>query len=737
MEQVMIRDNYAVKGMTCAACASSLESYLKTRDGVMEVSVNFPDESVYIEYERDRINLHQIKKAANEIGYDVVIETEEERQKDFSARLSKLKIKLILSVSLTIPVFVLSMFFKGYLPYGNIVLLVLSVPVLSWSGSEFFIIAWKKAKHLSTNMDTLVALSTGTAFIFSLFNTVYPGYLLERGIEPHVYYESATVIISLILFGRYLEERAKFKTTGAIKKLMGIQPKFVDVIRDEKIRHIQIKDVKKAEIFLVKPGEKIPLDGYVVSGSSYVDESTITGEPVPSPKQKDDLVYAGTINQQGTLEVIVEKEAGNTLLSQIIDLVKKAQASKPPIQKVVDKIASIFVPAVLFIAILAALIWYVAGPAPQFTYAFLILITVLIIACPCALGLATPTALMVGIGKGAEMGILIKDAHSLELAHRIDTLVLDKTGTITEGKPVVSAIHWNTEADIKKELKIFAALENRSEHPLARAVVEYLNTDQKEIPGLEIENMPGKGIKGFVDGRKYLAGTLHLMQDNKISIPDKLLKVEKEIRQSASSVVYFADDSKLLAVLSMVDPLREGVPSSIQELEEHHIETILISGDNEQATASIAEQAGIRQYKGNVLPDEKGAIVKKLQQEGRIVAMAGDGINDSQALAEADIGLAMSSGTDIAMESAGITLMKSDIKYIRNAILLSRETVKTINQNLFWAFAYNVLAIPVAAGILYPLNGFLLNPMIAGAAMAFSSVSVVTNSLRLKKKKLK
>jgi Cu2+-exporting ATPase len=541
----------------------------------------------------------------------------------------------------------------------------------------------------------------------------------------------------LILFGRFLEERAKFKTTGAIKKLMGIQPKFMDVIRKGKIKHVPIREVRKAEIFIVKPGEKIPLDGYVISGSTYVDESTITGEPIPSSKQKDDLVYAGTVNQNGTLEVIVEKEAGNTLLSQIIELVKKAQSSKPPIQKIVDKIASIFVPSVLVIAIISSLIWYFAGPAPEFTYAFLILITVLIIACPCALGLATPTALMVGIGKGAELGILIKDAHSLEIAYKINTLVLDKTGTITQGKPIVTTIYWSKSANKDHEIKIFAALENRSEHPLAKAIIHYLNTDQWEVPGLEVENIPGKGIMGSLNGRKYFAGTYNLMLENDIVVPADLKGSEKEIKENASTMVYFADDTKVRCILALEDPLRDGVEASIQELRKHEIETIILSGDNEKATARIAERVGVQNYKGNVLPDVKGAIVRELKQKGKIVAMVGDGINDSQALAEADIGLAMSSGTDIAMETAGITLMKSDIQHIRNAILLSRATVKTIHQNLIWAFAYNVLAIPIAAGILYPLNGFLLNPMIAGAAMAFSSVSVVTNSLRLKSKKLK
>jgi Cu2+-exporting ATPase len=737
MEQIPIKDHYSVKGMTCAACASSLETYLKAREGIIEVTVNFPNESAYIEYDEGKIGLPEIKKAANEIGYDVVVESGEDNQKDFVTRLNKLRAKLLFSVTLTLPVFVISMFIKGSLPYENFILLLLSAPVLFWSGSEFFIVAGKKARHFTTNMDTLVALSTGTAFVFSVFNTFYPGYLQSHGIQPHVYYESATVIITLILFGRLLEERAKFRTTGAIKKLMGVPPKSVEVIRQGRIEKVPIREVKKAEIFIVKPGEKIPLDGYVISGSSYIDESTITGEPIPASKHKNDLVYAGTVNQNGILEIIVEKESGDTLLSQIIELVKKAQASKPPIQKLVDKIASIFVPGVLIMAVLSALIWYFAGPSPQFTYAFLILITVLIIACPCALGLATPTALMVGIGKGAEMGILIKDAHSLEIAHKINTLVLDKTGTITQGKPVVSDLIWTQKVDRDYAIKIFAALENRSEHPLAKAIIQYLKTDEWEITDLEVENLPGKGIRGNLLGRNYYAGTWRLMAEYGIVVPSDLQDPEKKLKKEANTLVYFSDENEVQCVVALEDPLREGVKASLESLHKRQIETIILSGDNEKVTAKVAEQLGVQNYKGNVLPDQKGTLVRELRQQGKWVAMVGDGINDSQALAEADIGLAMSSGTDIAMETAGITLMKSDIQHIRDAILLSRATVKTINQNLFWAFAYNVIAIPVAAGILYPLNGFLLNPMIAGAAMAFSSVSVVTNSLRLKSKKLK
>jgi Cu2+-exporting ATPase len=443
MGNQILHETYAVKGMTCAACATSLQSHLKTKPGINQVSVNYADNSALIEFDPNTIPFKNIQQAADEIGYQVVETQDYDDQAEFVKRLKNLRMKLTVSTVLSIPVFLLSMFFYNAIPNANYILFILSTPVLFWSGSEFFANAFKKAKYLSTNMDTLVALSTGTAYVFSVFNTFYPGFFTSRGLEPHVYYESATVIITLILLGRYFEERAKFRTTGAIKKLMGIQPKYVVVNQNGSLLTKPIAEVKRNDVFTVKPGEKIALDGYVLSGISSVDESMINGEPLPQYKSVNDYVYAGTLNQNGTLNVKVEKESATTLLAQIIEMVKKAQASKPPIQKSVDKIASIFVPLVITIALLSFSIWYFAGPEPQITYSFLVLVTVLIIACPCALGLATPTALMVGIGKGASMGILIKDSDSLEKAQKIDTLVLDKTGTITIGKPEVQKIRWN------------------------------------------------------------------------------------------------------------------------------------------------------------------------------------------------------------------------------------------------------------------------------------------------------
>jgi Cu2+-exporting ATPase len=585
-------------------------------------------------------------------------------------------------------------------------------------------------------MDTLVALSTGTAYFFSVFNTLYPEFFISRGLEPHVYYESATVIITLILLGRYFEERAKFRTTGAIKKLMGIQPKIVEVILNGTKQSRPIANVREGEIFTVKPGEKIALDGYVLSGNSYVDESMINGEPLPSSKSKDDYVYAGTINQNGTLNIRVAKESTKTLLAQIIEMVKKAQASKPPIQKLVDKIASIFVPVVMMIAVISFIIWYLTGPEPQITYSFLVLITVLIIACPCALGLATPTALMVGIGRGATMGILIKNAESLETAHKIDILVIDKTGTITSGKPEVLLIQWNTKYNPREEQERLILLESRSEHPLSKAIIDYFRMDPINIDKIDFLNIPGSGLEGYIDGNRYIVGNKALIIKNKLNLDKKLTEFEMRLSDEAYTLVYYGNDKDVICILGVRDPMRKGMKKAIQDLKDIGIEPVLLSGDNTKITETIASELNIEKYKGGVLPADKGEYVKMLKEKGRIVAMAGDGINDAHALAETDIGIAMGSGTDIAIESAGITLMKSDIQHIHDAIFLSKATVKTIHQNLFWAFGYNILAIPIAAGVLFPFTGFLLNPMIAGAAMALSSVSVVINSLQLKKKKL-
>ncbi len=735
----LIKKNFKVSGMTCAACAISLETYLKPMSGIDEVSVNYPNQSVLISYHQSIVSIPALQKKAKEIGYIVLSGDESEGVNTFKnmeeKRLQTLTSKLIFSAIFSIPVFLISMFFMGEIPYENWIMLALSAPVLLWSGSEFFVIAWRKIKHFSANMDTLVALSTGVAFLFSVFNTVFPHYFMRIGIMPHVYFESVVIIITFILLGRFFEEKAKRKTSSAIRKLMGLKPKQVTVIRNGEEEIISYNEILKGELIVVKPGDKIPVDGKVKKGESYIDESMISGEPIPVSKMKGDDVFAGTINQKGSLRILATKVGDETLLSQIIKLVEQAQASKPEIQKMADKIAGIFVPVVIGISIITFSIWYFFGPEPTFNFAILALITVLIIACPCALGLATPTALMVGIGKGAENGILIKDAQVLETAYKIDTLVLDKTGTITEGKPNVTDFIWEEETNSDLFENILYSIESQSEHPLAESIKVYLkNKNAIQVTVESFKSITGMGAEAEFEGVNYLVGSERFMRLNNVLMSEYILHEAERLKLEAKTLVYFSQGNVVKATIAISDKIKESTFSAIQQIQHMGIEIIMLTGDNEKTASVIAKKIGILEFKANVLPTDKGDFIKQLQTKGRVVAMAGDGINDSHALAQADVGIAMGSGTDIAMESAGITLIHSDLKQIEKAIKLSKATMQTIRQNLFWAFVYNLVAIPVAAGVLYPVYGFLLNPMIAGAAMSLSSISVLTNSLRLKKR---
>ena len=585
-------------------------------------------------------------------------------------------------------------------------------------------------------MDTLVALSTGIAFLFSTFNTLFPEFWHARGVHAHVYFEAASVVIAFISLGKLLEERAKSNTSSAIKKLMGLQPKTVRVVVGEIEREIPVTDVKVGDKILVRPGEKIPVDGTVVSGSSFVDESMISGEPLPVQKTEGQKVLGGTINQKGSFQFQAVKVGGDTMLAQIIEMVKQAQGSKAPVQKLVDKIAGIFVPVVIGIAILTFITWMIFGGDNAFTHALLTSITVLVIACPCALGLATPTAIMVGMGKGAENNILIKDAESLEIANKVNAIVLDKTGTITEGKPSVTDLIWMV--DGKKDYKeILFALESRSEHPLAEAIVSKLKEEGiKGKPINAFESLTARGVKGEVGGIKYFVGNRKLVEQNNIALTGEVVSIVSRLQAEAKTVVYFMDQESVLAVIGISDKIKETSKAAITSLQKKGIDVYMVTGDNEQTAKAVAMQVGLKHYKAEVLPTDKAKFVKQLQQEGKVVAMVGDGINDSQALAEADVSIAMGKGSDIAMDVAKMTLITSDLRAIPKALNLSTKTVMGIRQNLFWAFIYNLIGIPLAAGILYPINGFLLDPMIAGAAMALSSVSVVGNSLRLKLAKI-
>jgi Cu2+-exporting ATPase len=584
-------------------------------------------------------------------------------------------------------------------------------------------------------MDTLVALSTSIAYLFSVFNTLFPDYLISKGLEPHVYFEAAGVIIAFILLGKCFEEKAKSSTSSALKKLIGLQPKTVMKIADDGTEAIiPVASVVSGDLLLVRPGEKIPVDGEVVSGSSYVDESMISGEALPVEKKAGEEVFAGTLNQKGSLRLIANKVGGDTILAQIIKMVREAQGSKAPVQKLVDKVAGIFVPIVMGISILSFVVWVIVGGENALTHGLLAMVTVLVIACPCALGLATPTAIMVGVGKGAESGILIKDAESLEQAHKVDVIILDKTGTITEGKPVVTDVFWKDKIENQKYLEaLVASIESNSEHPLAEAIVTYYSTIiEKKIKVENFESITGKGASAEVNGKPYYAGNHALLKKYKINVQEAFVKIESDWAQQAKTTIYFADSEEVLALLAISDKVKESSKVAIKELKRREIEVFMLTGDNEKTAKAVASQVGIEQYYAHRLPADKAAFAEDLQEQGKIVAMVGDGINDSHALAQADVSIAMGKGSDIAMDVAKMTIISSDLQKLPQAISLSKRTVRTIRQNLFWAFIYNVIGIPIAAGILYPFFGFLLNPMIAGAAMAFSSVSVVSNSLRLK-----
>jgi len=625
------------------------------------------------------------------------------------------------------------MFFME-MPYGNWISMLLAAPVVFYFGRNYFTNAWKQAKHGKSNMDTLVALSTGIAFAFSAFNTFNPEFWHSRGIHAHVYFEAAAVIIAFISLGKLLEERAKSSTSSAIRKLMGLQPKTVRVIENGIEKEIPTSSVKVGQTILIRPGEKIPVDGVIESGSSYVDESMISGEPVPVEKVKDASVFAGTVNQKGSFQFVANKVGSDTVLAQIIKMVQQAQGSKAPVQKLADKVAGIFVPVVIGISILTFIVWMIWGGDDAFTHALLSSITVLVIACPCALGLATPTAIMVGVGKGAENNILIKDAESLELAHKVNAVILDKTGTITEGKPQVTQLLWNaTENSVDYLTQVLYAIEIKSEHPLAEAVVNHLKSDNHKSLDLEFfESITGQGVKSVVEGEGYFVGNKKLISANGIQVSEDLENKANELRHNANTVIYFTNSKHALAVLAIADKVKATSKSAIHALQAKGIEVYMLTGDNEQTAAAVARQVGLKHFKAEVMPSEKAEFTKQLQSEGKVVAMVGDGINDSHALAQADVSIAMGKGSDIAMDVAKMTLITSDLQSIPKALKLSTKTVLGIRQNLFWAFIYNMIGIPLAAGILFPINGFLLDPMIAGGAMALSSVSVVMNSLRLR-----
>lgn len=720
-----------VSGMTCSSCVYKVEIALKNVEGVEDVSVNFASEKAKVTY--DNLSSEDVLiKAIDKAGFKASFKKDE---KEIEEEEKTLKIKLITGgiISLFFLVGMIHMLGAHWIPmwFMNPYLqLVLSTPVIFWVGLHFHTLAFKALKNKSGDMNTLVSLGTLSSYIYSVIATFNPNFFIQNGIKPDLYYESAVIIIFLVLLGRYFEKTAKKRTNTAIKKLLSLQPKTALTINNGVEETKNIKDINVNEIILVKPGERIALDGEVLKGSSSVDESMITGESIPSSKIKGSKVIGGTVNKTGSIEVQVTKTEKESLLSQIIQAVEEAQSSKAPVQTLVNKVTSVFVPTVIVIAVLTFIAWIVF--TGNFSFAFLNAISVLVIACPCALGLATPTAIMVGTGVGAENGILIKNAEGLESAEKIDIIAFDKTGTITENKPQVTDIYSEsfTENEI---LYIAASLEKKSEHPLSHAII--IKAQENNITLKETEyfnSFTGKGIEGDLDGNTYFIGNKKLLELQKININESYIKVAEDLSIQAKTVIYISDEKNVIGLIAISDKIKENAAKVISQIKNKNIQVVVISGDNKYTTETVAKEIGADTFFAEVLPTEKSEIIKSLQKDGKKVAMVGDGINDSVALSQADLGIAMGKGTDIAIESSHIVIMNNDLESIIKAMELSKKTMSTIKQNLFWAFIYNSIGIPIAAGILYPIWGILLNPIFAAASMGLSSVSVIFNSLRLK-----
>ena len=720
--------------MSCAVCAGNVESTVQALSGVEKASVNFAAGTLTVTYNPSVITLEVMQAAVQAAGYDLIVEAEDPvAMQEEKARMHYkiLRRNTIGAWTLSIPLALLGMVFM-HVPFGNWIMMVLALAIMIFFGRSFYVNGVRHALKGKANMDTLVALSTSIAFLFSLFNTLCPGFWLGKGLEPHVYYEASGVIIAFVLLGKLMEERAKNSTSSAIKGLMGLQPKTARLVTDDREEEVPISNLQVGNVVSARPGEKIPVDGTLLQGSSSVDESMLSGEPIPVEKNAGDRVLAGTINQKGAFTMEATSVGGTTVLAQIVQMVQSAQGSKAPVQRIVDKISGIFVPVVVLLSFLTFVCWLVIGGESYFSYALLSAVSVLVIACPCALGLATPTALMVGMGKGAEQHILIKDAFALENLCKVDTVVLDKTGTLTEGVPVVTDSYWISDDNIRY-LDVLYTAEQKSEHPLASAILCWLEESGAKVCEAEnFESLTGRGVRIQVEGVTYWVGSQGLLDIFQAGIPEKVRKQIGQWQEDGQSVVFYGQETRLLAVLAISDRIKPTSAEAVKELKKQGIEVHLLTGDGVRTAERVAATLDIGYYKAEVMPNDKEEYIISLQQQGKKVAMVGDGINDSQALARADVSIAMGKGTDIAMDVAMVTLITSDLLLLPGAIRLSKQTVRLIYQNLFWAFIYNVIGIPLAAGVLFPINGLLLNPMLASAAMAFSSVSVVLNSLRLK-----
>ena len=738
---------FPVGGMTCASCVARVEEALSSVPGVISASVNLASDKATVEY-LEGTEPADMRRAVKDAGYELGPEVQALEDVTTAAQREIRAVRKRFIVAVILASIIMILGFTPSFPGQPYLMWALATPVQFWAGLRFYRGAWGALKHKTSDMNTLIAVGTSVAYFYSLIAVVFPSLFAAGMMEPHLYFDTSAMIIALVLLGRFLEARARGQTSEALKKLIGMQPKTALVIREGEQRKVPVEDVRGGDLILVRPGERIPVDGIVRQGYSSVDESMITGESIPVEKNVGDEVIGATINKTGSFQFEATKVGKETTLARIVRMVEEAQGSKAPIQRLADVIASYFVPAVIGVAIVTFVIWYFVGPAPALTFALLNFVAVLVIACPCALGLATPTAIIVGTGKGAEHGVLIKNGEALERAHQINTVLLDKTGTLTRGEPMVTDVVAAPFSSPEEVLRLAASAEQSSEHPLGEAVIKAALDKKLELsPSSDFNAIPGQGVEALVEGKKLFLGNLKLMEERGFSL-NGLGQKTADLLEGGKTVMFLGWGSEVAGIIALADTLKPGAKEAVQALRRMGIQTAMLTGDNRRTAEAIAREAGIDRVLAEVLPEHKAGEVKKLQEEGKVVAMVGDGINDAPALAQADIGIAIGTGTDVAMETGDITLISGDLMGVVTAISLSKRTMRTIKQNLFWAFAYNTALIPVAAGVLYLVFGktgvpsglhFILgeygflNPMLAAAAMAASSITVVSNSLRLRR----